>query len=78
MKDFDKISMVQSDILDVLSIYTGMLVKSDSVEEDAEYLEMIDKLTTNLKRVGDTTLFNGENDGQVGKMIEEEDGDNIE
>ena len=36
MKDFDKISMVQSDILDVLSIYTGMLVKSDSVEEDAE------------------------------------------
>lgn len=78
MKDFDKISMVQSDILDVLSIYTGMLVKSDSVEEDAEYLEMIDKLTTNLKRVGDAALFNGENDGQVGKMIEEEDGDNIE
>lgn len=78
MKDFDKISMVQSDILDVLYIYTGMLVKSDSVEDDAEYLEMIDKLTTNLKRVGDIALFDGENDGQVGKMIEEEDGDNIE
>lgn len=78
MKDFDKISMVQSDILDVLYIYTGMLTKSDSVEDDAEYLEMIDKLTTNLKRVGDTALFDGENDGQVGKMIEEEDGDNIE
>ena len=78
MKDFDKISMVQSDILDVLYIYTGMLTKSDSVEDDAEYLEMIDKLTTNLKRVGDTALFIGENDGQLGKMLEEEDGDNIE
>lgn len=78
MTNFDKIIAVQTDILDTLYIYTGMLIENEKVDDDEEILDMIDKITTILKRVGDTNVFeqvDDDSNDQVANMIEEKDGD---
>jgi hypothetical protein len=78
MTNFDKIIAVQTDILETLYTYTGMLVENTNIDDDEEIMDMIDKLTTNLKRVGDTNVFeqvDDDSNDQVANMIEEKDGD---
>jgi hypothetical protein len=55
-----------------------MLVENTNIDDDEEIMDMVDKLTTNLKRVGDTNVFEQADDDsndQVANMIEEKDGD---
>jgi hypothetical protein len=55
-----------------------MLVENTNIDDDEEIMDMVDKLTTNLKRVGDTNVFeqvDDDSNDQVANMIEEKDGD---
>jgi hypothetical protein len=55
-----------------------MLIENEKVDDDEEIVDMIDKITTILKRVGDTNVFeqvDDDSNDQVANMIEEKDGD---
>lgn len=45
-----------TDLVDVLHDVTGEIREADDYEAIQTLLEMVDKLTTNLKRMGETNL----------------------
>ena len=61
MSGVETLRIAQDNLIDALIDYTEMIVNSESIDTDSELLDIVDKLTNNIKRIGDTNaLYNTE------------------
>lgn len=68
MTNFEKMQLCYTDILDALCDLTGSLATENDLNNFADDLELIDKTSVILKRLGETQLI---------EQMEEKVGDNI-
>lgn len=68
MTNFEKMQLCYTDILDALCDLTGGLATENDLNNFADDLELIDKTSVILKRLGETQLI---------EQTEEEVGDNV-
>lgn len=72
MTNNEKLVACYTDVLDTLYDYTGELVNSKNDLDTESILSIIERLTTNLKRIGETQIMEHvEEDVEENKNIEE-------
>lgn len=72
MTNNEKLVACYTDVLDTLYDYTGELVNSKNDLDTESILSIVERLTTNLKRIGETQIMEHvEEDVEGNKNIEE-------